>query len=39
VASLVALFRELRTAGHDRVAAIKLGLESAWREFNSAVKP
>lgn len=36
VASLVALFRELRTAGCDRVAAIKMGLESAWRDFSSA---
>jgi len=39
VASLGPLFRELRTAGCDRVAAIKLGLESAWRDFNSAVRP
>jgi len=34
VAALVALFRELRTAQGQHLAAIKMGLASAWREFN-----
>ena len=38
VAALVALFRELGTAGAQRAAAIKLGLESAWHEFTSAAQ-
>lgn len=33
VAALVALFRELRTTSGQRLAAIKMGLESAWREL------
>jgi hypothetical protein len=33
VAALIALLRDLRTAGRERAAAIKTGLESAWREF------
>ena len=37
VAALIALFRDLRTAGSDRVAAIQMGLESAWREFTSSI--
>ena len=35
VAALVALFRDLTTAGAERAAAIRAGLESAWREFSS----
>jgi hypothetical protein len=36
VAALIALFRELRTAGKERAGGIKAGLQSAWREFSFA---
>ena len=38
VAALVALLRDLTTAGREHAAAIRTGLQSAWREFSSAVE-
>ncbi len=38
MAALIGLFRELRTADRERVAVIKMGLESAWREFSCAAE-
>jgi len=38
VAALVALLRDLTTAGREHAAAIRAGLQSGWREFSNAVE-